>query len=45
MSAGETAGFPREGPSLTALAPQVRPRAAPAVSVAAEKIPIDGGAP
>jgi len=35
--AGETAGFPREPPSPTALAPQERPGAAPAMSVAAEK--------
>ena len=33
--AGETAGFPREPPSPTALAPQQRLGAAPAMSVAA----------
>ena len=35
--AGETAGFPREPPSLSARAPQKGPGAAPAMSVAAAK--------
>jgi hypothetical protein len=43
--AGETAGFPREPPSPSQLAPQRPLRAAPAMSVAAAKIQIDGGAP
>jgi hypothetical protein len=42
--AGKTAGFPRVPPSLTPLAPQHPLPAAPAMSVAATKTPLNTGA-